>query len=160
MVVFLRHSDQVFRVRASSTCECDGPFTQAKGFAPTGLEVADHSLWPLAPTSLPLSAPGANGSRSGARARNQSGLHSQIIYFADWTGASAISARRLSHQPVGGGGFATRLEVATRSWLSARASAKFIAKINMCMIVSHQKKCCRFIIGWCQRIPSHKEPRS
>ena len=33
MVVLLRHSDQVLRVRASSTCECDGQFTQEKKLA-------------------------------------------------------------------------------------------------------------------------------
>jgi hypothetical protein len=47
MVVFLRHSDQVLRVRTSSTCECDGQFTQEKSLLQRDFGLADHSLWHL-----------------------------------------------------------------------------------------------------------------
>ena len=157
MVVYLRHSDQVLRVRTSSTCECDGPFTQRKCLSPRGLELACHSLWHLTASGLPLFTPGSNGPWPIARARSQSCLHSQVACFGDSTRAPTRTARRLEHQPVGGGGSAALLELAQRPWLSARASAKFVAKINMCMTVSRQRNYCRFIIGWC---PSNRSGKN
>jgi len=38
MVLSLRHSGQVLRVRTSSTCECDGRFTQEKNLFSRGAE--------------------------------------------------------------------------------------------------------------------------
>ena len=150
MVVLLRHSDQVFRVRTSSTCECDGQFTQAKSLPPRGLELAHIPLWHFATSSLPLLPAGQDCSWASASSGGQAGLHRQAIRFADPKSPPAISARRRYYQSVGRGSVAALLESASRSWLNARASAASVAKTTMCMIVCRRKKCRGFTTGWCQ----------
>ena len=160
MVLLLRHSDQVFRVRTSSTCECDGQFTKAKSLFPGGFRLAHHPLWPLATSSLPLSSAGSERSWASGCSRSQEGLYRQVVRFLDPTSPPASSARRWRHQPVGGKSAQALLETASRSWLNAKASAKFVAKINMCMIVCRRKKCRRFITGWSPRSPRTSTPPS
>lgn len=149
MVVLLRHSEQVLRVRTGSTCECDGQFTQAQNLCPGGLELACRPLWHLASSSLPLPAAGPNRRCAAAGSRGQGRLYREIARFLDPTSSAAGSARTRGHQPVGGSVLATLLEPASRPWLNARTSAKSVAKINTCMIVSHLKNYRRFITGWC-----------
>ena len=150
MVVSLRHSDQVLRVRTSSTCECDGQFTQAKSLPPRGLEVAHGPLWHFATSSLPLLPPGQDCAWAAAGSGGQAGLHRQAIRFADPKGPPAVTVRRRYHQSVGRSGSAALLEPTSRSWLNARASAASVANTNMCMIVCRWKKCRRFTTGWCR----------
>lgn len=150
MVVLLRHIDQVLRVRTSSTCECDGQFTQAKSLPPRGLELARRPLWHFATASVPLLAAGQDYSWACAGSGGQAGLHRQAIRFADPKSSPAISARRRYHQSVGRSGSAALREPASRLWLNARASAASVANTNMCMIVCRWKKCRRFTAGWCQ----------
>ena len=144
----MRHSDQVFRVRTSSTCECDGQFTQAKNFSPRGSEVAHRPLRALAPSSLSLSSAGPKRSWTTACSRSETRFHGQVAGFIDPANSPESSTRTRRHQPVGGSGAATRLELASRPWLNANTSAKFVVKINMCRIVCRLKKCRKFIIGW------------
>lgn len=158
MVLLFRHSDQVLRVRTSSTCECDGQFTQAKSLSFGGFKLAQCSAWPLATSSLSLSSAGTECTGTPSGSRSQEGLYRQVVHFLDPTSPPASSARRWCHQPVGRIGAEALLETASRSWLSARASAKFVAKINMCMIVCRRKKCRRFITGWSPRSPRAKRP--
>ena len=160
MVLLLRHSDQVLRVRTSSTCECDGQFTQEKNLSPRGAELAHHPLWHLAPPSLPLSSAGPKRWWASANSRSQESLHRQAVHFLNPARPSASSAKRRHHQPVGGSRAETVLESASRSWLNARASAKFVAKINMCMIVYRRKKCRRFTTGWFPMSPRANNPPS
>src|SRR6266571_435207 len=148
MVLFLRHSGQVFRVRANSTCECDGQFTEAKSLSARGGELAPRSLRHLAPSSLPLSSAGQKCWCAFAHSGTQESLHRQAVHFLNPPSPSASSAKRRHHQPVGGSSAEALLESASRSWLNAEASAKFVAKINMCMIVCRREKCRRFITGW------------
>ena len=150
MVVCLRHSDQILRVRTSSTCECDGQFTQAKSLPPRGLELAHRPLWLFATSSLPLLPAGQDCSWASAGSGGQAGLHCQAIRFVDPKSPPAISARRRYHQSLGRSGSAALLEPASRSWLNARASAASVAKTNRWMIVCRRKKCRRFTTGWCQ----------
>ena len=158
MVLLLRHSDQVFRVRTSSTCECDGQFTQAKSLCFGGSKLAHRSLWPLAASSLPLPSAGPERSWASGGSKSQEGFYRQVIHFLDPTSPPASSARGWSDQPVGRIGAEALLEIASRPWLSAKASAKFVAKINMCMIVCRRKKCRRFITGWSPRSPRANRP--
>ena len=153
MILLLRHSDQVFRVRTSSTCECDGQFTQAKNLSSGGFKLAHRPLWPLATSSLPLSSAGPEHSWASGCSRSQESLYRQAVRFLDPTGPPASSARRWRHQPVGGNGAEALLETAARSWLNAKVSAKFVAKINMCMIVCRRKRCRRYITGWSPTSP-------
>src|SRR2546426_2522804 len=102
MVLLLRHSDQVLRVRTSSTCECDGQFTQEKNLSSRGAELAHRPLWPLAPSSVPLSSAGPDRSRAGACSRSQDSLYRQAVRWLDPAGPPASSAKRGHHQPVGG----------------------------------------------------------
>jgi len=148
MVLLLRHSDQVYRVRTSSTCECDGQFTQAKSLSFGGFKLPHCQVWPLTTSSLSLSSAGPERAWTSNDSRSQAGLYCQIAHFFDPASPPAGSTRRRSHQPVGGIGAEALLETASRSWLSTKASAKFVAKINMCMIVCRRKKCRRFITGW------------
>src|SRR6266404_9880260 len=131
MVLLLRHSDQVFRARTSSTCECDGQFTQAKNLSFGGFKLAHRSLWPLATSSLPLPSTGPERSWTSGGSRSQAGLYRQVVHFLDPTNPPASSAGGRSHQPVGRIGAEALLEIASRSWLSAKTSAKFVAKISM-----------------------------
>src|SRR5204862_7457600 len=148
MVLLLRHSDQIVRVRTSSTCEYDDEFTQEKILCPRGFELAHGSLSYLATSSLSL--PSAGPKRSGAfdGSRSQAGLYRQAVCFLDPTSPPASSARRWHHQPEGGSGSAPLLNPAPRPWLKARVTAKFVVKSNMSMIVCRRKRCRRFITGW------------
>ena len=150
MVVSLRHSDQVLRVRTSSTCEYDGEFNQEKSLPPRGLELAHRPLWRFATSSLPLLPAGQDCSWAPAGSGGQAGLHRQAIRFADPKSPPAIPARRRYHQSVGRSGSVAFPEPASRSWLNARASAVSVAKTNMCMIVCRRKRCRRFTTGWCR----------
>ncbi len=158
MVLLLRHSDQIVRVRTSSTCECDDTFTQKNFLSPRGFEPAHRSLSRLAPSSLPLSAAGAKRSRASASSGSQAGLHCQVVHLLNRTNPPASSARRWHHQPVGGSSAEVLLESASRSWLNAKASAKFVAKINMCMIVCRRKKSRRSTTGWFPMSPRANNP--
>src|SRR5664279_664931 len=160
MVLLLRHSDQVLRVRASSTCECDSQFTQEENLSTRGLKLAHHVLWHLPAPSLPLSSGGSNHSWTPACSRSQRGLYRQAARFPDPPSPPAGSARTRRHQPAGGSGSAARLGPASRTWLSASASVKFVAKINTCMIVCRLKRYRRFITGWCPTNPRANPPRS
>ena len=153
MVLYLRHSDQVIRVRTSSTCECDGQFTQAKGLRSRGPELAHRTVWHFTTASLPLRSAGPNCPRAFDSSRSQKGLYRKDIHFVDPKSPPTSSAGRRHDQPMGGRCAAALLEPASRSWLSARASAESVAKTNMCMIVSHRKRCRRFITGWCALSP-------
>jgi hypothetical protein len=158
MVLLLRHSDQVFRVRTSSTCECDGQFTPAKSLSFGGFKLAHRPLWPLATSGLPLSSASPECSGTSGGSRSQAGLYRQAVHFFDPTSPPASPARRWGHQPVGGIGAEALLEIASRSWLSAKTSARFVAKTNMCMIVCRRKKCRRFITGWSPMGPRANRP--
>ncbi len=151
MVLCLRHSDQVIRVRTSSTCECDGEFTQAKGLRSRGSEVARRSLRHFAASSVPL--PSAGPSRSGAvdASRGQEGVYCEAIGLADPKSSPASSTGRRHHQPMGGSCAGALLEPASRPGLSPSASVQSVAKINMCMIVSPRKRSRRCIAGWCTK---------
>ena len=58
MVLFLCHSDQIFRGRTSPTCECHGQFTQEKDLPVQGFSPAHRALRPFSAASLPLPATG------------------------------------------------------------------------------------------------------
>lgn len=158
MVLLVRHSDQVLRVRTCSTCECDGQFTQAKDLSSKGFKPAHRPLWHLATSSLPLSSAGSNHSWLPACSRSQRGLYGQAACFLDPTSSPAISARTWRHQPVGGSGFAALLEAASRPWLNVSASARSVVKINISMIVCRRKKCRRCTTGWCLTNPRTTPP--
>ena len=160
MVLLLRHSGQVFRVRANSTCECDSQFTEAKSLARRGGELAHRSIRHLAPSSLPLSSAGPKRSWASANSRSQESLHRQAVDFFNPASPPASSAKRRHHQPVGGSSAEAVLESASRSWLNAKASARFVAKIITCMIVCRRKKCRRFTTGWFPMSPRANHPPS
>lgn len=149
MVLFLWHSDQIVRVRASSTCECDGPFTQ-QGLTSRGRELAHRPLQHFAAPSVPLPLAGPNGSEAPGDSRNQKCFHGKNISIVNPSGPAAGAARRRHHQPMGGSGSAAFLERASGSWLSASLNAKSAAKTTTCRIVCRRKKCRRFITGWCR----------
>ena len=149
MVLFLWHSDQIVRVRASSTCECDGSFTQ-QGLSSRGRELARRPLPHFAAPGVPLPSASPYGSEAPGDSRSQECFHGKNINIVNPPSPAASASRRRHYQPVGGSGSAALLERASRSWLSASLNAKSAAKTNTCMIVCRRKKCRRFITGWCQ----------
>ena len=157
MVLFIRRSEQVLRVRTSSTCECNGQFAQAENL-PRGFELAHRQLWPLAPSSLPLSSTSPKRWWTATDSRSEECFYCQVAGFVDLPSPPASSARRPGHQPVGGRGTARLAQLASRPWLSASASTESVAKINMCMIVSRRKRYRKFITGWCAMSRSANTP--
>ncbi len=158
MVLPLRHSDQVIRVRTCTTCECDGQFTSAKGLTPKGPELAHRPIRPLAASSLSIPLPSPTSSRTFAGSGSEGSVYGQVAGFLDSTSSPAGSAGRWHHQPMGGGSVATVPRAASRPWLSAKPSAVSVVKANMCMIVCRRKSCRRFIIGWCPISVVRKAP--
>ena len=158
MVLLLRHIDQVLRVRTSSTCECDGQFTQERSFPSGDFRLAEHSLWRLPAPGLPLCSPGSEQSWTGANSRTQKRFYRQALSLFDPTSPPAGTTTREHHQSVGGSSVTALVETSARPWLSASDSANFVAKINMSMIVCRLEKCRKFITGWFPRSPRANRP--
>ena len=159
MVVYLCHSDQVLRVRTSSTCECDGQFTQEKSLLQRDFRLADHSLWHLPAPSLPLCSSGSKHSWPRGSSRTQERFYCQAVGLLDPASPSACATTGQPRQSVGGSRVAALIETSARPWLSASDSARFVAKITMCMIVCRLKRCRAFIIGWClMKLNANRRP--
>lgn len=158
MVLLLRQSDQVIRVRTCSACECDSQFTTAESLTSGGSELARRPIRPLAAPSLSIPLPSPTCSRTFAGSRSEGSFYGQVARFLDSTSSPTGSAWRWHHQPMGGGSAATVPQVASRPWLSAKPSAAFVVKTNMFMIVCRRKSCRKFIIGWCPISAIRKPP--
>ena len=160
MVLYLRHIDQVIRVRTSSTRECDGQFTQAKGLRSRGPELAHRTVWHFTTASLPLLSAGPNCPRAFDSSRSQKGLYRKDIHFVDPKSTPASPAGRRHDQPMGGRCAAALLESASRSWLSARASAKISAghaRLIFCLVSVFAVPTVNAIVAPLTRVPAQGE---
>jgi len=151
MVLFLRHSDQVIRLRKSSACECDGQLAQKKDLSAKGLKPTCRQVRHLPASSLSLSTASPNHPPARACSRSKNGFYRQTFPVACPTSPPPGPARRQHHQRLGGRGAAAVFEPPPQPWLNGKTSAKSVAKTNMCMTACRRKKCPKFITGWSRR---------
>jgi hypothetical protein len=158
MVVYLRHKEQIVRVRTSPTCECDGQFTPPENLSLRGFRFAHCAIRHLAPPSVPLFSASPRGCRTGAGSRGQGCFYGEVTPLLDSPSPPASRGRTGRHQPVGGRSLEAVLALRSRPWTNVNLNAKFVVKINITMIVCHLKSCRRFIIGWCPTNPVESQP--
>lgn len=151
MVLLLRQSDQVIRLRKSSTCECDGQVAQTKDLSARGLKPTRRRLRHLPASSLSLLATGPSRAPADDGAGSKNRFYSQTFLFAGPTSPPPGPARRRHYQRLGGRGSAAVFAPAPKPWLNGKTSAKSVAKINLCMTACPRKKCRRSITGWSRR---------
>lgn len=151
IVVYLRHSDEVIRVRTGSTCECHSQFTQEKGLAIRGFELAHRPLSHLPAPSVPLPPAGSNHPVTSACPRKEGGLYGQAFHSFNQASPTAGATAAFHHQPVGGPGLAPASQTTRGTWLNGEASQNSVVTINMCLIVWRLKKSLKFTTGWCRR---------
>ena len=151
MVLLLRHSDQIIRVRKNSTCECDGQSAQRKGLSTKGLEPTRRGVRDFPAPGLSLFAAGPNHRPTRACSRGEGGFYSQAFPLGCPTGPPPSQARRRFYQPVGRGGVAAVFKPTLQPWLNGKVNPKYVAKINTSMTVCRRRKCRRSITGWSHR---------
>ena len=148
MVLFLCHSDQIFRGRTSPTCECHGQFTQEKDLPVQGFSPAHRALRPFSAASLPLPATGPESCFAAPSSRSQGRVYRQAGARAHRRSSSPGSTATLFDQPLGGPVFTAVSQPTQRPWLNGEASENSDAKFIILLIVTCPRKWLKFFDGW------------
>src|SRR5262245_8061056 len=135
MVLLLCQSDEIFRGRTNSTCECHGQFTQEEDLSFQGFGAARSALRSFSAASLPLPATGSEGPFTAAGSGNQGRVHGQAGARAHRRSSSAGPTATLFHQSVGGAIFTAVSQPAQRPWLNGEANENSVVKFIIMRIV-------------------------
>ena len=159
MVLLLRHSDQIIRVRTSSTRECNGQFAQDENLSPSGFAAGRRPLRNLQASSIPLSSGGTNDPGASGSSGSENRFYSEAPALLDPASSPAGRTEASYDQPLGGTSFAALFKLRAKSWVTPEPNAKSVVKTNMSMIVLRPKRCLKSITGSCPRWKSLRARR-